>query len=481
VGASGRVRDDLLRYGLVSAGAAVRLRHDAAASLGDLIVARKNDRRIIAGTPGRGLANRDVLRVDGVTGPSVTVRRLARRDTDGRAVWTAPFELPKSYLFSHCDLAYATTPHAAQGRTVDTAHVLVDRLGDRQALYVAVSRGREANYAYCVTGFPRAADTREGSRPAPELARMRRLTAERTGSGPGPAAGPDKQKCPERDAVSVLAEVMSRDGAVLSATETLASELSNADHLGALGAIWYDLARRAQATRFEQELHASLPAAADAALSDPACTWLWRSLREAEAAGLDGGQVLRDAIAVRSLTGARHEARAVDRHGHAMFEDCPERDVACSCRAVGRCLQGSCPLWLLRGPVIAWSSAPAWKATTAWQPVRCGAGHRRSASAWLTLATRLWPSYRARSGHGRSWRGQDPSHHGPEHQPRGADCHFSDAQNAAGAAHPGSRPVRGLVHQHQARHPRTNPASYPEPIARPPATEPDESGNQQRT
>ncbi len=77
----------------------------------------------------------------------------------------------RPYLFSHCDLAYATTPHAAQGRTVDTGHVLVDGLGDRQGLYVAMSRGREANYAYCVTGFPRAADAREGSRPAPELAR----------------------------------------------------------------------------------------------------------------------------------------------------------------------------------------------------------------------------------------------------------------------------------------------------------------------
>ena len=309
---SRRVRDDLLHYGLVRAGPTVRLRHDAAASPGDLIVARKNDRRIIAGAPGRSLANRDVLRLDVIIGQSVTVRRLARRDRNGRPVWTMSFELPKSYLFSNCDLAYATTPHAAQGRTVDTTHFLVDGLGDRQSLYVAMSRGREANYAYCVTGFPRAADTREGSRPAPELARMRRLTAERAGLGPEPASGPDKQKCPERDAVSILAEVMSRDGAVLSATETLASELSNADHLGTLGASWYDLSRRAQTARFEQELRASLPAVADAALSDPACTWLWRSLREAEAAGLDGGQVLRDAIAVRSLTGARHEARVLD-------------------------------------------------------------------------------------------------------------------------------------------------------------------------
>ena len=47
-------------------------------------------------------------------------------------------------------------------------------------------------------------------------------------------------------------------------------------------------------------------------LADPACTWLWRSLREAEAAGLDGGEVLRQAIAARSLAGARDIARVID-------------------------------------------------------------------------------------------------------------------------------------------------------------------------
>jgi hypothetical protein len=36
-------------------------------------------------------------------------------------------------------------------------------------------------------------------------------------------------------------------------------------------------------------------------------------------------------------------ATPVDRHGHATFEGCPERNVACSCGAVGRCLQGECP------------------------------------------------------------------------------------------------------------------------------------------
>ena len=173
---SRRVRDDLMHYGVVQVGPQVRLRHQANASQGDLIVARKNNRRIIAGQPGRWLTNRDVLRIEATTGRTVTVRRLAGRAPDsGRPVWTTAFQLPKLYLFSHCDLAYATTPHAAQGRTVNTTHVLVDGLGDRQGLYVAMSRGREANYAYCVTGFPSAADVRAGSQPAPELDRVRRL------------------------------------------------------------------------------------------------------------------------------------------------------------------------------------------------------------------------------------------------------------------------------------------------------------------
>ncbi len=62
-------------------------------------------------------------------------------------MWGWPFELPETYLSAHCDLAYATTVHAAQGRTVDAAHVLVDGLGDRQGLYVAMSRGWEADDA----------------------------------------------------------------------------------------------------------------------------------------------------------------------------------------------------------------------------------------------------------------------------------------------------------------------------------------------
>ena len=113
--------------------------------------------------------------------------------------------------------------------------------------------------------------------------------------------------------MAVLAETLGRDGAVLSATETLRSELSNADHLGVLGSIWYDLVRQEQAARFERLLRQHLTAAdAESALADPACTWLWRTLREAEAAGLDASLVLQTAIGARSLRGARHIARVID-------------------------------------------------------------------------------------------------------------------------------------------------------------------------
>lgn len=113
--------------------------------------------------------------------------------------------------------------------------------------------------------------------------------------------------------MSVLTGVLHRDGALLSASEVLRAELSAADHLGVLGSIWYDQARHAQATRFAALLRDLLPETdADAALADPACAWLWRSLREAEAAGRDAADVLHSAIAARSLHDARDIARVLD-------------------------------------------------------------------------------------------------------------------------------------------------------------------------
>jgi hypothetical protein len=243
-------------------------------------MARQNTPEIQAGQQGRTLANRDILKITSTTGPRIKVRRLTGHNRKtGRACWSQPFEVPKRYLATHATLAYATTQHAAQGRTVNTAHVLVDGLGDRQGLYVSMSRGRDANHAYCITDHSRAADVTVGSCPDPELLRSQQLDLEHAGLPPNEPA-PDEQQQAVLDPVTVLAGILGRDGRELSAAET---GLSRADHLGVLGGIWDDLTRRTQIARFEQALRAALPAdLADQALDDPACTWLWRTLREAE-------------------------------------------------------------------------------------------------------------------------------------------------------------------------------------------------------
>ncbi len=52
-----------------------------------------------------------------------------------------------------------------------------------------------------------------------------------------------EQAAGELDPVTVMARSLQRDGSALSALERLRKELSGADHLGVLGAIWHDLAR----------------------------------------------------------------------------------------------------------------------------------------------------------------------------------------------------------------------------------------------
>ena len=150
----------------------------------------------------------------------------------------------------------------ARAAPPDTAHVLVDGLGDRQGLYVAMSRGRDANYAYCITEYPAGSRRpRRAAGPPPNSHRARQLEREHAGlpaASPSQAMTPARRR-PRRDPVSVLAGVLARDGSELSATETLERELSRADHLGVLGAIWDDLTRRAQAARFEHALRDACP------------------------------------------------------------------------------------------------------------------------------------------------------------------------------------------------------------------------------
>ena len=177
---------------------------------------------------------------------------------------------------------------------------------DRQHAYVALTRGTDTNTAYVFTLSPKIADPTPGPRPAPELARYDRLTAER-GSEPADAG----QTAGTGDALGVLSDVLERDGQQLSALQTQQQALSNADHLAILHAIWTAETSPAREQRYKKLLMDALPPGYRQEPSHQA-RWLWRTMRAAELAGLDPGQALAAAIGERPLTGARDVPSVID-------------------------------------------------------------------------------------------------------------------------------------------------------------------------
>ena len=187
------------------------------AGIGDLVRARLNA-EMDAG--GRQLTNRDTLQVTAFRGPDAEVRR---QRADG--TWTGPFRVPRAYLARHAELAYAGNVHVAQGRTVDTAHLLVTDTLSRQALYVGMTRGRQSNTAHVVTG-----------KTAP------------------PGHQPYQQAAPE----TVLAGVLQRDAEDLSATEQIRQAQDWAGGTGHLLTLWSAAVRQALYPGIDQQIKARL-------------------------------------------------------------------------------------------------------------------------------------------------------------------------------------------------------------------------------
>jgi hypothetical protein len=305
---SARIRDDLIHLGIVDATQAVRIAEGAQASAGDLIICRRNDHGLEAGEPGRSLANGDVLRIEAITRSGLMVRRLLEADpATGQRRFTERTFCYAGYQSS--DLAYAITGHSAQGATVHTGIALVTGTEDRQWLYPAMTRGTDANLAFVFTTPPKVAAPQPGTRAAPELERYERIRREREGFLPAKAAG--SRNMDPREPIAVLADVLERDGAELSASETRRRNLANADHLGILHAIWTAETRGAREDRYRELVTAALPAGHRQLLSHQT-RWLFRTLRAAELAGLDPAEVTRTAIASRDLAGARDIASVLD-------------------------------------------------------------------------------------------------------------------------------------------------------------------------
>jgi conjugative relaxase-like TrwC/TraI family protein len=300
---SRRIRDELIRLGIVADRHTVRIADGAVASPGDLIICTRNDHTIEAGEPGRALANGDLVRIEAVTSAGLVVRRALDADPQaGQRRWT-----DRTFVYAHygeAELGYAVTDHVAQSRTVHTGLAVIAGTEDRQHAYVALTRGTDTNMAYVFTVSPKLADIVPVPRPAPELARYDRITARRP-------AQPALAAAETRDALAVLAGVLGRDGQELPASQTRQQALTDADHLALLHAIWTDQTAPAREQRYRDLLMSALPPEHRREPGHQA-RWLWRTLRAVELADLDLGQVLAAAIGERDLAGARDLAAVID-------------------------------------------------------------------------------------------------------------------------------------------------------------------------
>jgi conjugative relaxase-like TrwC/TraI family protein len=109
------------------------------ASAGELIITRRNDRRLRTSVSD-WVKNGDrwtVSSVDRDGGLRVKHRRSRRT-----------VHLPASYVRDSVELGYATTIHTAQGVTADTMHGLIGGPESRQQLYTMCTRGRLGNHIY---------------------------------------------------------------------------------------------------------------------------------------------------------------------------------------------------------------------------------------------------------------------------------------------------------------------------------------------
>ncbi|WP_217132344.1 MobF family relaxase [Leucobacter chinensis] len=110
------------------------------ASPGDRIVTRQNARHLKTDHD-RWVKNNDEWLVESVDQHTGDITVSSGEET---------VTLPASYCRDHVQLAYATTAHRSQGRTVDTAHTIVDSTASRETFYVSMTRGKSLNKAYVI-------------------------------------------------------------------------------------------------------------------------------------------------------------------------------------------------------------------------------------------------------------------------------------------------------------------------------------------
>lgn len=138
-----RAHTDLVESGDVDITDQVVLRAEVQAGVGDVLLARRNDRSI-RDSNGAFVANGTRLTIATIR-PDGSVEAHVQSDDDGPA---PTIILDADYLASSVELGYATTAHRSQGVTVDTGHAVVTPKLSRELFYVAMTRGKRGNHAY---------------------------------------------------------------------------------------------------------------------------------------------------------------------------------------------------------------------------------------------------------------------------------------------------------------------------------------------
>ncbi|GAA2870951.1 hypothetical protein GCM10010472_30370 [Pseudonocardia halophobica] len=279
---SARLRAELVRLGRVAERGVPLGRQGTYAGVGDLVEARANGWHLV-GVEGnhRGPINRETYQVTAVRADG----GLQVVTSDGQ-----PIVLPADYVADHLALAYAATVHSAQGATVDTSHTVVTPRTAPSALYVGMSRGRDANTAHVAT----------------------QTVVE------DPADGRPDQTV-RRDPVAVVASVLDPDGRT-EQRSALATATRSTEEVGSVRTPAELLADAAQLAATHRTATWLDDLAADGTLTlrdrarlaaEDGAASLTRVLRSAELAGHDPRQILTDAIAHRPLDGVRNATNVI--------------------------------------------------------------------------------------------------------------------------------------------------------------------------
>ncbi|MGW2395396.1 MobF family relaxase [Kitasatospora sp. NPDC001664] len=287
---SARAREDRVAAGQVETDG-VLLRDGNRAGRGDWIVTRDNNRKITTNRGADFVKNGDAWQVlkhheDG----SLKVRHLGHR---GRLT------LPADYVAANVQLLYASTITRSQGGTVDTAHPLVTDDTTREELYVQLTRARHTTTLYTATHDLLLFDTDE--------------QLDQPKNDPNSFA-----------AREVLERVLGREGAQLSATETIRSAQEESVSLATLAPRHQHAIETLTAPYYYQLIHRLLgPTLAEQITTDDAMTAVTRALRGAEAAGWQPERLLAAATWRGDLNPADSPAQALAWRLNTITEDRP--------------------------------------------------------------------------------------------------------------------------------------------------------------